>query len=146
MPTTNWSYLSFEIITHNCHQILVMIIFEKLLEINPTRLSDTLANYKNKDCFRIFSYSQNKWQGINPMGIGAPWTDSYLHNWRDEMFLVMFINKLLWSVLHLFLIPLIKILKTTTNRKNLGLLTWIQSIYWWQQVKYPSTHKTLAID
>ena len=76
--------------TPNYHQSLAIIFFEQWIDINPMRLSDNLEDFKNQGWSRISSYPQKwiiyspakKWQAINPMGLGSPWADSYLHNLR----------------------------------------------------------------
>ena len=80
-------------------------------------------------------------QGINSMGLVTPWSNFYLHNWRDKLLPVVFINNVLRSILCVLLLQVLKLMQPTINRNNLGLLTRIQSIYWWRRVKYPVTHK-----
>ena len=70
------------------HQNFEMVVLEKCQGINPVGLSATLDDYKNQQLFRIPKLKPKPWdippkkvQVINPMGICAPWYESYLHNW-----------------------------------------------------------------
>ena len=44
---------------------------------------------------REISSNPKKWQGVNPMGLGDPWSDSYLKQKINEMSSMMFIYKIL---------------------------------------------------
>ena len=68
----------------------------------------------------IYIQQPQKFQGINPMGIVETLSDSFLHNWIDELLHVMFINQL-FSILIVFLLIMIKLIQTTINKKNLGM-------------------------
>ena len=67
-------------------------------------------------------------QGTKPMGLGAPWANYYLHNWRAEMLtvVVLFFKECPSCTCS----SIAKNNAKTINSKNLGLFTWIQSIYW----------------
>ena len=67
-------------------------------------------------------------------------SDCYLHNWRGELLNVPFMNQFLRIILCVLLLPLLKLMKTIIKSKNLGWLTWIQSIYLWRQVKSQNWH------
>ena len=69
MLTTYWESLYFEIMTHNYHQSLAIILFGELLEINPISISATFVDYNNQEWFLISSYPQ-KWNIHSPTKIG----------------------------------------------------------------------------
>ena len=73
----------------------------------------------------------------------APWADSSFHNWINQQNLVSgnqmqnnFGVLTQWEFLSLG--P--KLIYKNENLKNLGWLTWIQSIYWWLQVNHKNCH------
>ena len=117
---TNWDSLFFDIITHNSS----FFCFQLMTISNPTPPKHT-----------------HKRPGINTMGLGDPWANSYLQYQQKEHYSVIFINQFLLIFLRVLLILLIK-----TNLMNLRWLPWRQSIYTWKHIKYPVTHKKIARD
>ena len=86
------------------------------------------------------SYLQKIGKGLTQWDFVSPWDKPYLHNRRYELPPVMFINHFLWSVLRAFILPLLKWIQKKPNSNKLGQLTWIQSIYWWRQVRLQNRH------
>ena len=72
-----------------------------------------------------------------PLGLTLIYTTKYMS------FLLWYSISIIFIFLCVLLLVMIKPMWTTMSLKNLVWLTWIQSIYWWQQVKYPVTYKHL---
>ena len=142
-------------------ELLPVIFMNKLLWVSLRVILLSLINLmqknqQNKLAFFLESsqyIDEDKWniqspikkfQGINPMLLGAPRANYYIHNWINELFTAMFINKSFWSIRSVLILTLLKLIQTTINKNSLVLLALIQLIYLWWKVKYPVTHQELA--
>ena len=86
MLTTNVKYLSFDIMTPNLHQIIEMVVLKNgygltqwaLIPLWPTIKPTILQNIQT--ITKILICPTKTLQRVNPIGLCAPWDDSYLHN------------------------------------------------------------------
>ena len=121
----------------------------------------TLIEYKNQDFFRIYIYPQRIGKGLTqweffslgpilihtpedilPTLTTKPWQPFIQQLCCANQKLirhlpVMFIIQCIWSVL---LPPLIKLIQTKINRKNLDPWTWIHPINWLWQMQPHNCH------